>query len=432
MNVTTPLKPAVRRCVAIMCAMSCLAAACGEGSVNLHNQPLLTKSRVTMELASNLPNTSFYYRLQKLDDDPTQGWELVGTGNQVLAQLRKGGRYDLKATHQGYKRKLISLTEPIKRWQFKFLDADRIAPWDDTGIASDLPASPPFPPMDARPEVPRRPEDAPLGAIRKRWAVVIGVSAYKDPQIRNLRYAARDAEAFHDWLTSNNGGRYSPTNTKLLLDHEATAYNIREALFEWLEQALKEDFVTIYFSGHGTPSSPDAPNKLENLFLVPYDAKYDHIPASAIRMSDVQTALRSHIEARRVVVIADACHAGGVGSEFALVRRAIGAGDADAAGKVNQGLHDLSDVGPSVVVLTSARASQLSQENQRWGGGHGVFTHFLLEGLKGRARRDANHDRPVTLGELIPYVSQQVREATRNKQCPEVAGDYDPFLTIGG
>jgi len=58
-----------------------------------------------------------------------------------------------------------------------------------------------------------------------------------------------------------------------------------------------------------------------------------------------------------------------------------------------------------------------------------VFTYFLLNDLKGAA--DYNKDTNVTLGELIPYLSEQVRRATRNAQCPTVAGKFDPALSIG-
>jgi len=74
-------------------------------------------------------------------------------------------------------------------------------------------------------------------------------------------------------------------------------------------------------------------------------------------------------------------------------------------------------------------ASQYSQEGERWGGGHGVFTYFLLHGLHGKA--DSNRDGRVTVGELTPYVSEQVRRATGSSQCPRMAGSFDPALSIG-
>ena len=44
----------------------------------------------------------------------------------------------------------------------------------------------------------------------QKWAVVIGITKYKDSRIAGLRYASADARSFHDWLISQQGGRYAP------------------------------------------------------------------------------------------------------------------------------------------------------------------------------------------------------------------------------
>jgi tetratricopeptide (TPR) repeat protein len=257
----------------------------------------------------------------------------------------------------------------------------------------------------------------------KRWAVVIGISDYQDTRISPLRYASEDARAFYGWLVSPDGGKYAPSNVKLLLNNEATGINIKDTLFDWLKQAIEEDVVIIYFAGHGSPGSPDSP---DNLFLLPYDVDYDKIATTGFPMWDIETALKRFIKAKKVIVMADACHSGGVGSAFDIARRS------DRALKLNpisSGLQNLSQIGDGVAVISASDDRQYSQESQNWGGGHGVFTYFLLEGLKGEA--DYNSDTHVTLGELIPYLSEQVRRATRNSQSPTVAGKFDPALGIG-
>lgn len=257
--------------------------------------------------------------------------------------------------------------------------------------------------------------------VPQKWAVIVGVSDYRDTRIPALRYSARDAQTFCDWLVSPQGGKYAPANVKLLINENATLYNIKEALFTWLKQAIEEDMVLIYFSGHGSPESPDS---LENLFLLPYDSDYDAIGVTGFPMWDIETALKRFISAKKVVVIADACHAGGIGAEFLRTRRGM-----IVKPRINSALHNLAKVGDGVAVITASDDKQLSLEGQQWGGGHGVFTWFLLKGLEGEA--DYSGDGNVTLGELIPYVSEQVRRETRNSQCPTVAGRFDPALTIG-
>ena len=254
------------------------------------------------------------------------------------------------------------------------------------------------------------------------WAVVIGVSKYADTSVPALRYAAADAQAFHDWAVSPSGGKYAPSRVKLLVEEQATSENMKDALFVWLKEALAEDMVVIYFAGHGSPESPDSPN---NLFLLPYDARYDSISITGFPMWDIQTALKRYIKAKKVVVIVDACHSGGVGQSFDVARRA---NRGLKINRISTGIHGLTKVGDGICVISASDDGQFSQESKDWGGGHGVFTHFLLQGLEGQA--DYNKDTRVTLGELIPYLSEQVRRATKNAQSPIVAGQFDPALSI--
>lgn len=257
----------------------------------------------------------------------------------------------------------------------------------------------------------------------ERWAVVIGVSEYKDSRVPSLRYATRDAIEFHRWLTSPQGGRYAPARVKLLIGKDATARNMRKALFEWLKQAIEEDVVTIFFAGHGSPESPDSE---DNLYLLPYDVDYNSVPSTAFPMWDIETALKRHIKATRVIVIADACHSGGIGESFNAARRA---GRGLKVAPVSPGIENLSRIAKGICVITASGDGELSQEGRQWGEGHGVFTYYMLQGLKGQA--DTSGDGKVSLGELTLYVSQEVRKATRNAQSPTVAGKFDPALSIG-
>jgi len=259
-------------------------------------------------------------------------------------------------------------------------------------------------------------------AVGQRWAVIIGVSKYNDSRIPPLKYAAADARAFHAWCVDPKRGGYAPSRVKLLTDGQATAVEVRRALFKWLKQAIAEDLVTIYLAGHGSPESPDTP---DNLFFLVSDTDYADITSTAFPMWDIHTALKRFIKAKKVVVLADACHSGGVGASFDVMRRSS---RGIRPNRISGAFQDLATVGPGVCVLSASGEDQLSQEGAQWGG-HGVFTHFLLKGLGGAADYDGNAS--VTLGELVPYLSEQVRRATVNAQAPTVAGKFDPALIMG-
>ena len=82
---------------------------------------------------------------------------------------------------------------------------------------------------------------------------------------------------------------------------------------------------------------------------------------------------------------------------------------------------------PSVAALFSCSDDQVAWEDPKLGGGHGVFFHFVIEGLKGPADALGNGDGTVTLVELASYTQEKVPEFVavhRGKhQMPRLFGD---------
>lgn len=251
--------------------------------------------------------------------------------------------------------------------------------------------------------------------IDKRWAVVIGVGEYRASDIPDLPYAPADARAMRDFLESDAAG---PFDEVLYLENdEATGATMREALFVFLQQADFDDLVVIYFAGHGAPD----PGRPDNLYLLPNDADLGSLAASGFPMWDVKTALRRHIAAERVIVIADACHSAGTADGETLG----GAHGNTIAGSF-QGLFTPS----RRLMMTAADTNELSLEDARWDG-HGVFTHFLLDGLRGSG--DLNDDGIVTFVEAFDHVERNVRSETRGRQNPQRSGLGDvPLAVVGG
>jgi hypothetical protein len=82
------------------------------------------------------------------------------------------------------------------------------------------------------------------------------------------------------------------------------------------------------------------------------------------------------------------------------------------------------------LMMTAANTNEFSLEDARWGG-HGVFTHFLLDGLAGRG--DIDGDGIVTFTELFDYVQSNVRTATDGRQNPQRSGFGDiPLAIVAG
>lgn len=236
--------------------------------------------------------------------------------------------------------------------------------------------------------------------IAERWAVVVGIGDYRSESIPDLRYAGADAQSVYDFLKSPAAG-FSDDHIVFLKDANATGQAIREALFVFLQKANYNDLVFIYFAGHGAPDT----SRPDNLYLLPYDADVKALASTGFPMWDVKTALRRQIKAERVIVVADACHSGGTKD--------------GETNPINGSFSDLFT--PSRrVILTAADDNELSYEDAKWGGGHGVFTYNFIEGLKGAADSDKNGI--VTFQEASDYVSAKVKTDTNGRQNPQRGG----------
>jgi len=258
---------------------------------------------------------------------------------------------------------------------------------------------------------------------RVRWAIIVGISKY-EKEVLNLKYADRDAEELYQLIQMPSGGGFEADHIKKLINEEATMANVARALRSFMKKPAQDDIVLIYFACHGAPD-PDKPN---NVYLLTYDTDPDDIAGTAIPMREISLSLQDNLLAKRVVIVADTCHSAAIGG-------GVGRRSANSTAVVNRYLQHLSESQEGIALLTSAEANEVSLEDEKWGGGHGVFTYYLLEGMKGEADSQPR-DGIVTVGELFEYVRVNVQKATGNQQHPSIGtGKYDrrlPMAITGG
>lgn len=251
----------------------------------------------------------------------------------------------------------------------------------------------------------------------KIWAVVIGISQYKG--VQPLRYADKDAEAFHEYLTQYIG--VPKDQITLLLNDRATLMTLKRTLgTELKRKAGEKDTVIVYYAGHGAPEADASAGDDDGLekYIVPYDADPRDLYSTGLPMREVETIFQ-RLTPERIIFITDSCYSGATaGRTFATAsRRAV----------VSETFLSRLSKGKGRVVLTASKASEVSEEREDLG--HGVFTYYLLEGLKGKA--DADKDGIVTVDEAYSYVSKKVPEVTGQNQHPVKKGEVEGQLVLG-
>ncbi|NET16759.1 MAG: hypothetical protein F6K08_30065, partial [Okeania sp. SIO1H6] len=248
------------------------------------------------------------------------------------------------------------------------------------------------------------------------WAILVGISQYQQPNL-NLAYADRDADVLYEFLRTPSGGNFEADHILKLTNQQATTANVTQALRTFLKKPAREDIVLLYFSCHGSPD----PERPENVYLITYDTKPNDISGTALPMREIDLCLKETLQVERVIILADTCHSGAIAGRIG--RKAI-----KQAEIINRYLQEVSSSRAGIALLTSAEANEISWEDQKWGGGHGVFTYYLLEGMKGAA---SGSDGFVRVGQLFEYVREQVKQATNHSQHPAIGTNpFDRNLPI--
>jgi hypothetical protein len=253
-------------------------------------------------------------------------------------------------------------------------------------------------------------------AAPRIFGLVVGVSHYSSPGIRGLRYADADARMVAEFLRAPDGAGIPDNRMRVLLNGDATRANVLEAFRGFLASATRNDLVVIYFAGHGVTS----PERSATYFLST-DADLADLARTAVDQAEITSLLTDKVKAGKVVFFLDACHGGGLGLTGVRMR---GAGTVLS----DKLLTELLTRKNGTAFLTASRAMEQSQEGARWGGGHGVFTWRLVEGL--RKAGDLNQDGRVTITELAEYVGNAVKQDTDGEQHPELKGYFDNNLVL--
>jgi Flp pilus assembly protein TadD len=229
------------------------------------------------------------------------------------------------------------------------------------------------------------------------YAVVVGISKYRDKDPKHqLRFAHADALSFYEFLRSPRGGSLPDDHIALLVDEGATTQAIRGALSEVLKKRV--DTVILFIASHGLSTDAGAG------FLISYDTNWENPGQTAISMSEINRLLTVNLAgANTVFAFVDACRSGSVAALHSQIK-------------------GLSLPKGTLFGFTASEAFESSYESPDLGGGHGVFSYYLVEGLNGSANQGATST--VIIDDVVEYVHQSVRRFTSRRQNPNTFGRF--------
>lgn len=242
-------------------------------------------------------------------------------------------------------------------------------------------AAPVVLPPEPAPAEPNRPMPPP----KRRFALLVGVSDY-GPLRQRLRPdlepsdLAGVADDMKNMAKALRGLGFEANNIRTLLNGQATSGAVRQQLMELAATTQEDDLVLIAISAHGAPKE-FGPSGFGLPVLADFAGRGD---ANALDFWQLQS-MTGNLPARRIVLVVDTCHAGGVArlmpsavvtAQGVDVRNGNVSPEPEAmarAAKANAALATRH-----FAVLAASRPEELSLEDPPNGG---LFTSRLLRGL---------------------------------------------------
>ncbi|WKZ48212.1 MAG: SUMF1/EgtB/PvdO family nonheme iron enzyme [Anaerolineales bacterium] len=228
-----------------------------------------------------------------------------------------------------------------------------------------------------------------------KFALVIANTEYQDASFAKLTAPGKDAEEFAQVLRD-----LAAFDDVQVLLNEGEG-KTRRSIAHFFSERKRDDLLLLYFSGHGVR------NDVGQLFLAANDTEKNILEASGIPAEFVTQSMNNSRSQRQLLIL-DCCNSGA----FAYGGKAASALDQ------SMGMSTAFEgTGFGRVVLTATDATQYAWEGDKVLGNtqKSVFTHFLIEGLKGEADRDS--DGRIHVDELYDYAYEQVVRRTP-KQTP--------------
>lgn len=239
--------------------------------------------------------------------------------------------------------------------------------------------------------------------VTDKWALVVGLGNFADPNIPRLRFSAKDARDMAEFLVKQAG--FKPDHVKLLIDASATRDNILDHLAgSWLPNASKPgDLVFLFISSHGTPAYRDigAFNS-----VVAYDTRLDGLFETAVPMQRIVRLLTGKLQKRYTFAVLDTCYSGGL----------------DAPGDEAKSLANINPdflLGSSYQLLASSSDSnERSWESKRYP--NSIFTRQLIDSV---VEAPAYEDFHSLFSDIRKRVASEVAADYKgNTQTPRLSG----------
>ena len=240
---------------------------------------------------------------------------------------------------------------------------------------------------------------------------IFAVPQYKSQEIHDLPFCSKDGSELNNVFINNLG--IDDGNIKAVGINQTDKITRTDILLkiQTLSKKCKpDDIIVLYFSGHGYSENNEG-------YLIPYDTNFKLISDTSIAIQRVKEELEK-CEAKTKILIIDSCYSGiGHGKKV----------DSTMSEAFENSL--FSNISEGSVIFASCKKNEQSfplEDNSM-----SVFTHYLIEGLKGNAALNDNSE--ISFDDLYTFVTKKVAKWAFDNdvsQTPSIKLEYAGKLMI--
>lgn len=226
----------------------------------------------------------------------------------------------------------------------------------------------------------------------KLWILLVGVNQYQDREnLASLQYSALDCQGLGEALKEATA---SFANKEVIIHHDFISQRpqlkeVQQSIQHIVGAAGKDDTILFYFSGHGILET-----KTQQVALCLADTDTQQLLTTGLLLNSLLQQLSSCAASQQLVWL-DACHSGG------MTLRGTAA-LAEPSSQLIEVLRHKAAQSQGFYALLSCDRTQQSWEFPELG--HGVFTYYLMRGLRGEA---ADSQGIIEADALYQYVYHQ-------------------------
>ncbi|MEY2859085.1 MAG: hypothetical protein RLZZ74_3398, partial [Cyanobacteriota bacterium] len=226
----------------------------------------------------------------------------------------------------------------------------------------------------------------------KLWILLVGVNEYEDRQhLASLQYSALDCQGLGEALKEATA---SFTNKEVIIHHDFVSQrpqlqSVQQSIQHIVKSARKDDTILFYFSGHGVLEA-----ETQQVVLCLANTNTQKLLGTGLPLNNLLKEL-SNCAASQQLVWLDACHSGGM-----TLRGTVSLNDPSS--QLVEILRHKAAESQGFYALLSCDQTQQSWEFPELG--HGVFTYYLMRGLRGEA---ADAQGIIEADALYQYVYHQ-------------------------